>query len=142
MKEEDRRAEQASAEAVAEVLGGVLNRRDTHDAAASTHDYDIRLTDGRIVAAEVTAVTLPADRALESELGRNFQEPLTRLRGRWLVHVGAPLPQDKRPRVYAEELRVRLERLLARFEAGRPSLDELKDLDRRWPDSRRQLPQH
>ena len=142
MKEEDRRAEQAAAEAVAEVLGGVLRRRDTRDAAASTHDYDIVLADTRVVAAEVTAATLPADRALESELEKNFQAPLLGLRGHWLVHVDGRLPPKKRPRAYAQELRVCLERLLSSCEAGLPSLAELDDLDRRWPDPRRQVPQH
>ena len=143
MKEEDRRAEKASAEAVAEVLGGVLEWRDTCDAAASTHDYDIVLTDGsRIVAVEVTAVTLPSDRALESEFKRIFRRPLRGLRGRWLVHVDGPLPSKHSPRAYVEELRGCLERLLPRFESGSPSLDELEDLYRRWPDPRCQVPQH
>ena len=142
MKEEDRRAEKAAAAAVAEVLGGVPKRRDTRDAAPSTHDYDIVLADGWVVAAEVTAATLPADRALESELEKNFRAPLLGLRGRWLVHIGGRLPPKKHPRAYAEELRGCLERLLRRLEAGHPSIDELEELKRRWPDPWRQVPQH
>ena len=141
MKEEDRATERASAQAVAEVLGGVLVWRDTSDSPPSTHDCDIVLGDGRVIAAEVTAVTLPADRALESELKRNFRSPLPALRGRWLVHVGALAPK-KRARVYTRNLRDTLERLLPRFESGRPSLDELEELDRRWPDPGSQVPQH
>ena len=141
MKEEDRATERASAQAVAEVLGGVLVWRDTSDSPPSTHDCDIVLGDGRVIAAEVTAVTLPADRALESELDRNFRSPLPGLRGRWLVHVGA-LPPKERARVYARNLRNTLERLLPRFESGRPSLDELGELDRRWPDPKNQVPRH
>ena len=142
MKKEDRLTERASAEAVAEVLGGVLTWRDTSDAPPGTHDYDIVLAGGRIVAAEVTAATLPADRALESELKTNFRAPLPGLHGRWLVHIDGRLPQELRRRAYAQELRDHLERLLRRFEAGRPSLDELEDLDRRWPNPRTQVPQH
>ncbi len=118
MKEEDQRTEKASAEAVAEVLGGRLIWRDTPGSAESTHDYDIVLTDGRVVAAEVTAVTLPTDKALESELERNFRSPLPGLRHGWRVSVNGQLPQKKPPRAYAYELRVCLERLLPRFEAG------------------------
>ena len=142
MKEEDRRTEKASAEAVTEALGGVLEWRDTRDAAPSTHDCDIGLADGRVVAVEVTAVTLPADRALEAELAKNFREPLRGLRRRWWVDVDGRLPQEKSPRAYAKELRICLEQLLADFESGRPYLEELKELDRRWPDPRRQVPQH
>ena len=142
MREEDRRTERMSANVVAEVLDGVLKWRDRRNAAPSTHDYDIHLADGRVAATEVTAVTLAADRALESELARNFRAPLPGLRGRWLILVDGQLPKEKRPRAYAEELRICLGRLLPRFESGSPSLDELEDLDRRWPDPRRQVPQH
>lgn len=142
MQEEDRRAEKASAEAVAEVLGGVLTWRDRHDAAPSTHDHDILLADGTVVAAEVTAATLPADRALGSELKRNFRAPLPGLLGRWRVLVDGRRTLRQQPRAYAEELRVRLTRLLQRLEAERPSLDELEDLDRRWRHPRTQVPQH
>ena len=142
MKEEDQRTEQVSAQAVAEVLGGALRWRDTPDAPPGTHDCDIVLAGGRIVAAEVTAVTLPADRALAAELEKNFRAPLPGLRGIWRVNVTGRLPRGQRPRAYARELRVRLERLLGRFEAGHPSLDELEELDRRWPNPRTQIPQH
>ena len=142
MKEKDRRAERASAQAAAEVLGGALKWCDKYDAAPSTHDYDILLPDGSVVAAEVTAVTLPADRALESELERNFRTPLPGLHGRWWVLVDGRRTLEQQPRAYAEELRVRLERLLRRFEAGRPPRDELEDLVRRWPDPWTQIPQH
>jgi len=142
MKEEDRRVERATARAVAEVLGGVLKRRDGPDALPSTHDYDILLADGRVVAAEVTTVTLPADRAMESELERNFRTPLPGLHRRWQVFVDGRRTLKQHPRAYAEELRVRLGRLLRRFESGCPSLDELEDLDRRWPDPWTQVPQH
>ena len=142
MKEEDQRTEQVSAQAVAEVLGGTLRWRDTPDAPPGTHDCDIVLAGGRIVAAEVTAVTLPADRALEAELEKNFRAPLPGLRGIWRVNVTGRLPQGQLPRAYARELRVRLERLLGRFEAGHPSLDELVELDRRWPNPRTRIPQH
>ncbi len=142
MKEEDRRTERASANAVAEVLGGVLKWRDRRDAAPSTHDYDILLADGRVAAAEVTAVTLPADRALESELARHFRTPLPGLHGRWRVLVDGRRALKQQPRAYAEALRVCLERLLRRFEAGRPTLDELEDLARRWRDPWTQVPQH
>ena len=141
MKEEDRATEKACAQAVAEVLGGSLVWRDNSDASPSTHDYDIVLSNGRVIAVEVTAVTLPADRALESELERNFRSPLRGLRDRWLVHIGA-LPPRERARGYTRDLRATLEKLLPRFESGSPSVDELEDLDRRWPDPRRQVPQH
>ena len=142
MKEGDRRAERASAEVVAEVLDGVLKWRDGPDAAPSTHDYDILLADGGVVAAEVTTATLSADRALESELERNFRTPLPGLHGRWQVFVDGRRTLKRQPRAYVEELRVRLERLLQCFEAGRPSLDELRELDHRWPDPWTQIPQH
>lgn len=142
MREEDRRAERVSAMVVAEVLGGVLKWRDGPAAAPSTHDYDILLADGRVVAAEVTAVTLPADRALESELKRNFRAPLPGLHGRWLVLVDGRRTLKQQPRAYAEELRAVMERLLQRFETERPSLDELDDLDRRWPDPWSRVPLH
>lgn len=142
MKEEDRRTERAAAQAVTEVLGGVLKWCDKHDAAPSTHDYDILLPDASVVAAEVTAVTLRADRALESELKRNFRTPLPGLHGRWWVCVDGRRPLEQPPRAYVEELRVRLERLLQRFEAECPSLNELEELARRWPDPWTQVPQH
>ena len=142
MKEEDRRVERASAEVVAEVLDGVLKWRDRPEAAPSTHDYDILLADGRVVAAEVTTVTLPADRALESELERNFRTPLPGLHGRWQVFVDGRRTLKQQPRAYIEELRVCLERLLPCFEAGRPSRDELRELDHRWSDPWTQIPQH
>ena len=142
MKKEDQRAERASAEVVAEVLDGVLRWRDGPEAAPSTHDYDILQADGRVVAAEVTTVTLPADRALESELERNFRTPLPGLRGRCQVFVDGRRTLKQQPRAYVEELRVRLERLLQCFEAGRPSLDELEGLDRRWPDPWTRIPQY
>jgi len=143
MKEEDRRTERASANAVAIALGGILKWRDGRDAAPSTHDYDVLLTDGRVVAAEVTAVTPPGDRALESELERNFRAPLPGLHGRWWVLVdGQRALNQQPPRAYAEKLRVRLARLLPHLEAGLPSPGELDDLDRRWPDPLTQIPQH
>ena len=118
MKEEDRRTEKASAEAVAEVLGGRLIWRDTPGSTATTHDYDIVLADGRVVAAEVTAVTIPTDKALESELERNFRAPLPGLRHRWWVSVNGRLSQEKPPRAYADELRFRLEQTLAALRCG------------------------
>jgi hypothetical protein len=88
------RYETTAGRIVAQRLGGVEHARDILNAPAATHDFDIELTDGRVVALEVTSA---ADREIEAlratALGREWKAPS--LGQHWWLGV----PENRKLRV-------------------------------------------
>jgi hypothetical protein len=62
----DRSYEQLAAQILEQVLGGQVKWRDVPGAAPNTHDFDLHLPNGDIVAVEVTQVTNEEERAFWS----------------------------------------------------------------------------
>jgi hypothetical protein len=80
------RYEQVAGQIVAQQLGGQERGRDVAGAPPGTHDFDITLADGRLIALEVTSAADGAQEALRSlALGRDWKAPS--LRHHWWLGV-------------------------------------------------------
>ncbi|MFP4512467.1 MAG: hypothetical protein ACLFRV_05930 [Acidimicrobiales bacterium] len=88
---------------VAALLGGAPRRRDADDAPPGTHDFDIELPDGCVVALEITQhayAAVLAQRSLEAKLDWTFDN----LRYDWVVDVREPCDVKALNREIAEVL--------------------------------------
>jgi hypothetical protein len=89
--------EAAAASLLAEILGGTVQRRDGHDEQQrdSTHDLDVLLTDGTVIAVEVTQATSPAaQKQLTETTKRNWDFP--HLHSQWYLSIRQPGTNIKR----------------------------------------------
>ncbi len=101
--------EQSAADLVAQLIGGTPTVRDGHGAPPSTHDFDVVLADGRVIALEVTQEVVPAvlaQRSTEAKLEWSFD----RLDSEWVVDVREPAD--------ARALNAEIEDILALLEAS------------------------
>ena len=85
MPPEERRA----AELLRELLGGEYTPRDV-DGAQGTHDFDLRLDDGRVFAVEVTTDTSRVDRAFWDQIDRISPLEVPGLARVWIVDLATP----------------------------------------------------
>lgn len=73
---------------VAAVLGARPERRDRPGAPAGTHDFDLHLPDGRVVALEVTSSTVGEVRSMWDTIGR-LEWSFPELASNWSISVEA-----------------------------------------------------
>ena len=85
MRADERRA----ADLLKELLVGEHAPRDT-DGAPEMHDFDLRLDDGRTVAAEATTDTSRVDRAFRDQISRVSPLDVPGLTRMWHVDLATP----------------------------------------------------
>jgi len=113
--------ERRAPELLQEILGGCCEWRDT-PCAQGTHDFDIRLPTGELIAVEVTRVT---DESLERVWARDNPWPAPRLKKHWLLRV-SPQSWDHKKIDKVQRSFERLEQL--GVEEFRTHLDNEQDL--------------
>ncbi len=92
---------------LSQVLGGAIEWMDTPSAPSGTHDFDLKLGDGRICAVEVTSSTDPSVVEFWRAVG-NQSWPAPRLSRSWVLNVG--------PSAHVQTLRDQVEGLLEGLE--------------------------
>ncbi len=121
MPPEERRA----AELLKQLLGGEYKPRDV-DGAQSTHDFDLRLDDGRVIAVEVTTDASAVDRAFRNQIDQFDSLEVSGLARVWVVDLGtlAAGPNDQpAAKAQVEKLKAELPALLLKLEQlGRTEL--------------------
>ena len=98
---------------VAAVIGGIPERRDRPDSPNGTHDFDITLRDGTVIALEVTSHVDEAVAALWRDV-RKTRFDAAGLRRSWSIQVRQPTGSRSDPKV--KDLRRRLPHLLKEVE--------------------------